>query len=455
AGVESASEVRAEPEVASAKVTTTPARGGLELNGFARATTFVQEMQGHEDSAELQAAYSELSLKLRARFGSDGDAFAELRTATGTLWGERFSRTVLREAYANFYAGPLDLRVGHQIIVWGRADGINPTNNLTPQDMSTRSADEDDMRKANLAARAFLNFQPIRLEMVWVPFYAPSELPPFELPGNLILYPQDEPDLSLSKGIGALKVHYEGGAFEGSVSFLAGHATMPGLRYLDHEVAMGEMPTVDVQLAAYRQIVVGADFATTLGDSFGLRGEAAYRQAIDYEEREDVPLPDLRYVLGVDKEIVTDLSLLLQYVGTYVTEWRDTGRDAEFGRILASDEMPTMEEIIPFVFDLNTLIPAEVYYKNRVIYGQQEKVSHAAMGRLGYAALYDTLHLDLVGYYGFTYEDYMVRAKATYDFADELQLILGASVFGGPDETLYGMIKDTMTAAFVEARASF
>jgi len=48
---------------------------------------------------------------------------------------------------------------------------------LTPRDMNIRSANEDDRRLANLALRTDLNMEPTRLELIWVPFYAPSRLP--------------------------------------------------------------------------------------------------------------------------------------------------------------------------------------------------------------------------------------------------------------------------------------
>jgi hypothetical protein len=84
----------------------------------------------------------------------------------------------VREAYVNAYLGPLDLRLGKQIIVWGRADLLNPTSNLTPVDFHSRSPIEDDRRIGNLGARAFLRFSPVRLEGAWLPTYAATQMPP-------------------------------------------------------------------------------------------------------------------------------------------------------------------------------------------------------------------------------------------------------------------------------------
>ncbi len=174
-----------EPESVEALVPQAPAPA-YELNGFVRGDLFVYQAPDVNDAAHINTAYGEAALKLRARTGSLGDAYGEIRANSGLVWGEKRTNFDLREALVNLYLGPVDVRLGHQIIVWGRADGINPTNNLTPTDMSIRSADEDDRRLANLALRTHLNLEPVRLEVVWVPFYAATRLPPFEMESPLI-----------------------------------------------------------------------------------------------------------------------------------------------------------------------------------------------------------------------------------------------------------------------------
>ncbi|MBI3605573.1 MAG: hypothetical protein HY202_06050 [Nitrospirae bacterium] len=43
--------------------------------------------------------------------------------------------------------------VGKQIVVWGRADGINPTDNLTPHDFTVLLPFEDDQRFGTTALK--------------------------------------------------------------------------------------------------------------------------------------------------------------------------------------------------------------------------------------------------------------------------------------------------------------
>ena len=48
----------------------------------------------------------------------------------------------------------LDVRAGRQIIAWGRADGLNPTDNLTGEDLTLLAPDDDDRRLGTTALRA-------------------------------------------------------------------------------------------------------------------------------------------------------------------------------------------------------------------------------------------------------------------------------------------------------------
>ncbi len=118
----------------------------FSLHGYVRGDMFAGKVNGVR-AGELKSGYGELSLIARTPKETYGDAFAEARVRYG-LQGDGTQATVLdvREAYVNAYAGPLSLRLGQQIVVWGRADALNPTSNLTPVDFRIRSPLEDDLR---------------------------------------------------------------------------------------------------------------------------------------------------------------------------------------------------------------------------------------------------------------------------------------------------------------------
>src|SRR5206468_3366819 len=162
-------------------------------------------------------------LKLKVKKDKFGDAYAEPRFRYGLQGDSRGLIVDLREAYVNLYAGPLDLRLGQQIVVWGRPDALNPTSNITPVDFRIHSPVEDDRRLGNVGARAFLNFAPFRLEGVWMPLYSPTELPPLPLPELVVLGPTRYPYPRINNGLEAARVHLELPAIEMSASYLYGY----------------------------------------------------------------------------------------------------------------------------------------------------------------------------------------------------------------------------------------
>ncbi len=165
-----------------------------------RGDVFVGKVQD-QNAAEMKANYGELSLQLRTAKSPYGDGFAEARIRYGLQGALPGTFIDLREAYVNTYLGPFDLRLGKQIIVWGRADALNPTNNLTPVDFRIRSPLEDDIRLGNIGARAFLRLSPVRLEGVWMPTYLATELPNVGLPPLVAFGPPRFPSAELRNGL--------------------------------------------------------------------------------------------------------------------------------------------------------------------------------------------------------------------------------------------------------------
>ncbi|MCK4579157.1 MAG: hypothetical protein KAU50_10230, partial [Candidatus Marinimicrobia bacterium] len=88
-------------------------------------------------------------------------------------WGLEF-----REAYLDLYEfglDNLDLRVGRQIISWGTADALNPTSNLSPDDL------EDiynfGAQLGTNAINATYYIGDANLNAVYIPVFTPATLP--------------------------------------------------------------------------------------------------------------------------------------------------------------------------------------------------------------------------------------------------------------------------------------
>lgn len=469
----------------------------FDFNGYVRGDLFVGRMPGYS-RAEMKNGYGELALKLRVSKSNYGSAFGEVRFKGGYLNDSHYlgqpsdtpttgedrlemgGSVQLREAYVDWYLGRLEFRLGQQIVLWGRADGINPTNNITPVDMRVRSPEEDDRRMANVGLRAKLDLSPIRIEAVWMPVYSPSVMPQVIISNALLFNEPDYPDFDLANGLVAGKIHLVLPAIEMSVSYLNGYSLTPGLVYAgnnfsgEYYVAPGpgsneeppDTKTVTLLRKAYRHQVVGFDFSTTLGSFMGLRGELAFRfpeaQNEAAEDRYHIPNPDLYYVLGADKEF-GNLMVVAQYVGRYTLDWKERpifNEDHEdfFNSLRNKPNLDNLDDAATWEMReelVEYMATTELVKTNRMIHGQSAEIQHGVSLRLSWSALHESLKLIAFGMVNFTTQEFLIYPKIQYVVTDDMTITAGAEIYVGPDDTLFGMIDDTLTAGYTELKISF
>ncbi|HXJ22207.1 MAG TPA: DUF1302 family protein [Polyangia bacterium] len=439
---------------------------GFQLHGYVRGDMFAGKVSDVQ-AAELKSGYGELAIIARTPKESFGDAFAEARIRYG-LQGDGTQATVvdLREAYANVYAGPFSLRLGQQIIVWGRADALNPTSNLTPVDFRVKSPLEDDIRLGNPGARAFLKFAPFRLEGVWMPIYLPTELPAVALPQDVYFTTPVYPSLDLRNATEGARLHLELPAIEMSVSYVYGWALLPGLTRTgltltaNPDMTPGtEPPSVLISRTAYHQQVFGFDFSTALGEVATLRGEAAYRLPEGYNipnsfsniNDHHVAYPDLQYVLGADHNFGS-LSIIVQYMGRYVTAsdyQKQTGPEMPLDAAKLATQPPGDEKPVAQIVD------SQLAKTNQILFSQTAKLQHLGTLRFEWLGAHDTLSISSLCMYNFTTHEWVVTPRIGYHFSDAVMAYVGAQVFHGPPDTLFGLIDAELSAGYVELRYTF
>src|SRR6266702_3067112 len=145
------------------------ASSGGPLLGFLREqrVTTLLRMDYFQSSNSLDGAKNlvgaTLQVKALPRITEALDGKIEWRGSTGDLRDRHGygPESDLLEAYITAHFGQADLRIGKQIIAWGRADGINPTDNLTPRDFVVLLPLEEDLhydRTHVLGADAARNF---------------------------------------------------------------------------------------------------------------------------------------------------------------------------------------------------------------------------------------------------------------------------------------------------------
>ena len=200
----------------------------------------------------------------------------------------------IRQAYVqinNFVVDNLDLTVGRQIITWGTADKINPTDNLNPLDLED-VLDFGRRRGADALRLDYYLSNDWYVEAVAEPFFRPANLPigvyaDLLDPKQFIQLPQGlnmasfnttltVPGNSLSSQfIGGIKLKGFAGGFDFSLSYVYGRDYLPLFDVIDMQVLDAQGNT-DVTVNFYypRHHILGADFA---GNIFGIGvwGEAA------------------------------------------------------------------------------------------------------------------------------------------------------------------------------------
>lgn len=421
-----------------------------ELNGYLRGV-FYGGIIPKKDEAEVKSGYAETSLKLRARRQNLGDGFAEIRFRKGQEFGEDLSEVDLREAYVNTYVGPFDFRFGHQIVAWGRADGTNPTDNITPKNMLVRSPNEDDRREGNFLLRSFFNLQPVRLEVNWVPFFKSSVMPTnlLSFPPELNFGMPDYPDAKLKNSAVAFKLNMVLPSFGGSLSYFNGYNPFPGIAAVPN--SSPEDKKLSVFPKAYRMHVLGGDFSTTVA-GFGLRGEVAYKKPHgNYKNNLHIPYPELHYVIGLDKEFFSgDFNIILQYIGRYVFDYTELKKPRKPGIPSENPEYkPAFKK-----YEL-ALKKYEFALKNRMISSQQYELSHSVSCRVEWKLLHEKLKTELVSMVNMTSEEFFLKPEMAYDIADALTFTLGGEFYSGPKNTLFNAIDSNLNAVFTELKLSF
>ena len=153
----------------------------IAFNGYARGSAY-----GGSEAFDYSSLFGEFCLQGKWT-GNNTFLYSDIRIRSGLNLGELYTGFQLKEAYAGYSTDKLDIFLGNQIVAWGRTDGYNPTNNITPIDYFFLTADPDDQKMSNFMLRTRYRFTPaIDIDAIAIPFYVPSvyRYDLFDLGGN-------------------------------------------------------------------------------------------------------------------------------------------------------------------------------------------------------------------------------------------------------------------------------
>ena len=333
------------------------------------------------------------------------------------LFQERATSALLREGYLDLRFGSLDVRVGEQIIAWGRADRLNPTDNLTPRNFTLLVPEDGDQRTGTTGIKATYHLAGFPLTGVWLPTFQPHVVP-IETPRDpFILLPRQLPREPVSQY--AVRLEQTGSKVDWSLSFFDGFDLYPDL-----QVVGMTLTTVSVAQTYHRVQIIGADAATVWGP-YGLRAEAAYTFT-EHSSDNQVKSPFFYMVVGADRTFLVNLNINLQFVLRVISDYQNP-------------------------IDVASPARRPVAIQQATLNSQLDRVQESITLRVSKKWLGETLETEVGSIVGLVRLDYAVRPKVKYAITDRLRLTAGGDIFRGPSPSFFGRLRNTSTA-YVELR---
>jgi len=318
----------------------------------------------------------------------------------------------LREAYLDIYFNSIDIRVGKQQIIWGKADGVFITDIISPKDLREfLLPDFDEIRTGVTAFKMDYYLGDNTFEIIWVPVFTPTQIP-----GDNSIW-RVTPDFPIQptfdyseKDIKGMLENSEVFAKYSALTSLADFEIMAGYAW-DDDLTMHITKTIESDTHQLDSLIVtprhhclslaGGSFSATLG-GFVLRGEGAYYRG-KYFNSNAPALTDgvvekdyLHYLLGLNRTL-WDIRLSAQFIQQVILDYDDQMVNDEFEN--------TMTFLVSSDF------------------------------------LRETLRVELFSYIGLNNQDALIRPKITYSLADGFEVLVGANVFVG-SEGRFGQYDD-------------
>jgi hypothetical protein len=331
----------------------------------------------------------------------------------------------LYDAYVALSGSHYNLKVGNQIVKWGKTDEVSPLDNINPQDFRDGFVRRREERKIPIP---IVNIELYRglygLQGLFIPFYEKSEIDilgrdwaffdHFEQEIGNFEVKEDDYSNTFRNSEAGVRLSGTTENLDYAFSYFYTRDDLPSLGSMivppgfpvpltsatpKNLAEFARTTNQTVVLTYERQSVTGVELETTWGD-FGLRADAAYiyRKSFFTNELQSIRKPVFEYALGADYS-PNSFYFNLQFGQTIVLDYDN--------RILWSDEVT------------NTL------------YGEITK-----------GILDDNVELGFRAYYSITGKDYYYSPNVLLKYWDNVNLELGAEIVDGPDDTTLGLFED-------------
>ncbi|PIE63724.1 MAG: hypothetical protein CSA26_11555 [Desulfobacterales bacterium] len=376
-------------------------------------------------SARLRSPHDRLTSRARLRL--------ELTADMGWLYGfvsadgeknwqiSSESGIDLHEAWVEYVGSNWDLRLGEQIIIWGRADGVQITDMISPPDYTESiSRDLDEIRMPVSAARLRFLGEYFDTVLLWLPFFKAGIQPEGDNPWAVTpVFPEhikvssvsvDEPGDSLEDDEFAFKVssYLSGLDLAASVFY-----TWDDFPAMHRKVSVtGNETRVEFAPRHHRLTIFGVEGARPWSD-YVLRFEAAYYKGRYYEPATLFSQPEkkdeVKWLGGIDWNPGNNWTVTTQLIGDHI------------------------------LGDASLLV--------------RKKHQYTATLNISKKVMNQTLTLANMIYWQLDDGEIFDRFKITYDFNDAVTLFAGVDIFSG-DDGVFGRYEEN-TQVWFKIKYSF
>lgn len=408
----------------------TPALGAISGRAFAYG-------RASDDADLYQQISASLWLEVKPRFTKATYAKVAL---SGDVLDSSFAtdhvRGRVREGFVGLRDGGWDLRLGQQMISWGSADFLNPTDLVGARDYTFFSTDPEVSRKGSLSTFVSYAVPDTGFELTFVttPFFPESRVivPPGAIPQGARVNDPVRPEWRFDRIELAAKAKYAGDGWD---------VALIGFHGFDHSPhfepgVLDPVRGAFVEQRFHRHSAVGLDASATAG-AWVVKLEGALVQTGNPNEGERwAPPSSATGVFGIERAFFERLRVQTQLVARLnYPVYRPPPNPATL-----ADPRVQLEQAVERANDL--------------VFNNQEILRTAGTLRLAYETEDEKLSAEGAAFVNFVGGDFIARVMVGYRPLEPLLFQLGYEQFAGPRSRPFGALRP-LSGAFLQATFTF
>jgi hypothetical protein len=261
-------------------------------------------------------------------------------------------------AYINLAGNDYNLKLGNQIVRWGKSDGYSPLDNINPEDFRDGIGGRREDRKLPIP---MVNLELYRgsntLQGIFIPLFEEPEIDyigtDWSLFGHVdqefgpVAIKEKERPNTLRNSEAGVRLSGIVRNFDYAFSYLYSREKIPSFRSLIVPPGFSPLPgsisikdlavfacetNQEITLEYGRRNIYGFEFETTLGD-FGFRGDATYIDDNNFftNQLQRIRKPAFQYMVGADYNAPLAFYINVQFAQTFIQDYDD--------RIVFADEV--------------------------------------------------------------------------------------------------------------------